>query len=58
VVKPEGRRPLGISRRRWGDNTQIGLRNVDWSGRDLFDVAQDRDQWSTLVNTVINLTVP
>jgi hypothetical protein len=32
---------------------QIGLSNMDW-----IDVAQDRDQWMALVNTVLNLRVP
>jgi hypothetical protein len=32
---------------------EIRLGNMNW-----IDVAQDRDQWGTLVNTVINLQVP
>jgi hypothetical protein len=35
------------------DVGEIGWDSVDW-----IDVAQDRDQWRTLVNTVINLLVP
>jgi hypothetical protein len=33
----------------------MGLREVDWGGMEWFDLAQDRDQWSALVNTVMNL---
>jgi hypothetical protein len=29
-----------------------------WDGMDWIDVAQDRDQWRALVNTVRNLRVP
>jgi hypothetical protein len=53
VGKPEGKRPLGRPRRRWVDLTEIG-----WDGMDWIDLAQDRDQWRALVNTVMNLRVP
>jgi hypothetical protein len=56
--KPEGRRPLGRPRRRWVDNIQIDLRELRWGGMDWIDLAQDRDQWRALVNTVMNLRVP
>jgi hypothetical protein len=29
-----------------------------WDGLDWIDVAQDRDQWRALVNTVLNVWVP
>jgi hypothetical protein len=29
-----------------------------WDGIDWIDLAQDRDQWRALVNTVMNLRVP
>jgi hypothetical protein len=35
------------------DLTKIGWEGVDW-----MLLAQDRDQWLALVNTVINLVVP
>jgi hypothetical protein len=58
VGKPEGKRPLRRPRRRWGDNNKIDLREIGWGGMDWFVVAQDRDQWRALVNTVMNLRVP
>jgi hypothetical protein len=31
---------------------------MEWDGMDLIDLAQDRDQWTDFVNTVMNLRVP
>jgi hypothetical protein len=58
VGKPEGRRPLGRSIRRWEDNIKMDLREMGWGGMDWTDLVQDRDQWRALVSTVINLRVP
>jgi hypothetical protein len=58
VGKPEGKRPLGRPRRRWEDNSKMDLTEIGWDGMDWIDVAQDRDQWRALVNTVMNLRVP
>jgi hypothetical protein len=58
VGKPEGKRPLGRTRRRWEDNIRMDLREIGWGGVDWIDLAQDRDQWRALVNTVMNLRVP
>jgi hypothetical protein len=30
VGQPEGRRPLGRSRRRWENNIKMGVREVGW----------------------------
>jgi hypothetical protein len=58
VGNPEGRRPLKRPRRRWVDNIKMDLRETGWDGIDWIDLAQDRDQWRALVNTVMNLRVP
>jgi hypothetical protein len=58
VGKPEGMRSLGRPRRRWVDNIKMDLREIGWDGVDWMDIAQDRDQWRALVNTVLNLRVP
>jgi hypothetical protein len=50
--KPEGKRPLGRPRRMWVDNIKIDLREIGLDGMDWIDLAQDRDQWKALVNTV------
>jgi hypothetical protein len=52
------RRQLGRPRCRWVDNIKMDLREIGWGGMDWIDLAQDRDQWRTLVNTVLNLRVP
>jgi hypothetical protein len=58
VGKPEGRRPLGRPRRGWVDNIKMDLREVGWGGMDWIELAEDRDSWRALVNTVMNLQVP
>jgi hypothetical protein len=40
------------------DNIKMYLREVGWVGLDSIDMAQDRDQWKALVNTVLKLRVP
>jgi hypothetical protein len=58
VGKPEGKRPVGRRRRRYEDNYKMYLREIGLSGMKWIDLAQDRDQWRVLVNTVMNLRVP
>ena len=53
VGKPEGKRPLGRPRRRWEDNIKMDLQEVGGCG-DWMELAQDRDRWRALVNTVMN----
>ena len=58
VGKPEGKRQLGRSRRRWEDNIHMDLQDVGCGGMDWIKLAQDRDRWRALVNVVMNLWVP
>jgi hypothetical protein len=37
---------------------KMDLGEIGWDGRDWIELAQDRDQWRALVNTVMNLRVP
>jgi hypothetical protein len=39
-------------------NIKEDLRERRWDGMEWIDLAQDRDQWRALVNTVRNLRVP
>jgi hypothetical protein len=56
--KPEGRRPLGRPRRRWLDNIGMDLVEVGWGDVDWIGLAQDRDRWRALVNSILSLRVP
>ena len=56
--KPEGKRPLGIPRRRWVDNIRMDRREVGCEYMDLIGLAQDRERWRTLVSAAMNLRVP
>jgi hypothetical protein len=55
--KPEGKRPLGRTRHRWEDGIRMDLREIGWGSVDWIQLAQDRDRWRALVNTVMNLRV-
>jgi hypothetical protein len=55
VGTPEGRRPLVRPRSRWVDNIKMDLRGIGWVDMDWMDLAQNREQWSSLVNNVANL---
>jgi hypothetical protein len=57
VGKPEGKRPLGRPRCRWEDGIRMDLREIGWGSVDWIQLAQDRDWWWALVNTVMNLWV-
>jgi hypothetical protein len=36
----------------------MDIREIGWDGVDWMDMAQERDQWRALGNTVLNLRVP
>jgi hypothetical protein len=56
--KSEGNRPLRRLRRKWVDDIKMDLRGMGWGGMDSIDLAQHKDQWKVLVNTVMNFRVP
>jgi hypothetical protein len=58
VGKPDGKRPLGRPRRSWVDNIRMDLEEVGCGDVDRIGLAQDRNRWRALVNSVLNLRVP
>jgi hypothetical protein len=58
VGKPEGKRPLGKPKCGWVDNIKIDLGEAGLGGMDWIGLAQDKDKWRALVNSVMNLRVP
>jgi hypothetical protein len=58
VGKPEGRRPVGRSRRRLLDNIRMDLVEVGCGDADWIGLVQDRDRWRALVNSVLTLRSP
>jgi hypothetical protein len=53
---------MDLSKGKWTRDLERGmkmdLREIGWDGVDWIELAQDRDQWRALVNTVMNLRVP
>jgi hypothetical protein len=58
VGRPERKMPLGRPRSRWKDNLRRDIRKIRWEGVHWMHLAQDRNQWWAVVNTVMNLPVP
>jgi hypothetical protein len=58
VGKPEEKMRLGRQRHRWVDNIRMDLVEVGWDDVDWIDLAQDRNRWRALVNSVFSLWVP
>jgi hypothetical protein len=48
---------VGRPRHRWVDNIKMDLGEIGGGGLDWIDLARDRDQWTALVNRVMNLRV-
>jgi hypothetical protein len=58
VGKPKETRPLGRSRRGGVDIIKMDYREIGCDSKDWIDLAQHRDQWRALMNTVMKLWVP
>jgi hypothetical protein len=50
--KPEGKRPLGRPRGKWGDKSELARQEVVCGGTDWIELAQDRARWRALVKAV------
>jgi hypothetical protein len=58
IGRPEGKRPLGIPRHSWEDSIKLDLREIGIDGANWIRLAQNRVQWRSFVNTMMNLRVP
>jgi hypothetical protein len=57
VGNPEGNRPLRRFGRKWESNMNMDLKVIGCVSVDGIDLAENRDQWLALVNTVMHLRV-
>jgi hypothetical protein len=51
----KGKRPLKISRFGWENNIEMDLKQVVYEGVDWILLAQNRNNWRALVNTIMKL---
>jgi hypothetical protein len=58
VGKTEGNKPLGKPKRRFVHNIRIELGEVGWVDVDWIGLAEDRNRWRTLLNSVLNFRIP
>jgi hypothetical protein len=57
VGKPEGKRPLRRARRTWIDNIKVYLLEIGLDGVNWIGLADERENWSAVVNAVMHLWV-
>jgi hypothetical protein len=53
----EGNRPHGRPKCEWDGNVRKYLRAIGWEGVELMHLAQDGDQWRSVVNIVMKFRV-
>jgi hypothetical protein len=58
VGRPERKRPLGRTRRRWEDNIKMDIGEIGIDGSNWIRLAQDSAQWRAFVKRVMNFRVP
>ena len=57
MERPEGKRQLGRSRRRWEENIKMYFQEVGCNGMDWIDLVHGTDRWSALVSAVMNIRI-
>jgi hypothetical protein len=58
VRKPEGKRPLRKARRRWKNDINLCIQEVECGRKDWISLSQDRDWWQAIANEVMNFRAP
>ena len=58
VVKPEGKRSLGSSRRRWEDDIKMYIQEVACGFIDWIELVPNKDRQREIVNVVMKLRIP
>jgi hypothetical protein len=58
VENPEGKIQLRIIRRTWVDNIRMDLREIISEDTNWIHLAQERDKWRSLVNTIMKFLFP
>jgi hypothetical protein len=57
VGKPEGKRPVGRPRRRWENNSKMGIQQIGEEDADWIALVEVGDHLRKLVKAVMNLRV-
>jgi hypothetical protein len=57
VGKTESERPRGRTSGRLEDNVRMDVREIRWEVVEWMHLAQDRDQWRSVVSTEMNIRV-
>jgi hypothetical protein len=57
VGRLKGKRPLGRPKRKWEDGIRMDLWEIAWGSVEWIKLAQDRDLWLAIVNTVTKFRV-
>jgi hypothetical protein len=55
--KPEGKKSLGRSGRRWQNKIKMEFKEIGWDGADWIHLARNKDRWRGPVNIVLKLGV-
>lgn len=58
VGTPEGQTQLERTTHKLVDNIKVELKEMVWERAEWINLAQNRDQWLAVMNTVMNLRVP
>jgi hypothetical protein len=57
VGKTEGKISLGRSRHKWKEDVKINSKETGYENVDRICLAQDRDRWRAVLNTIMDLQV-